>query len=49
MNQSRYTALLACGLLFTACENPISDDMNVARPESYTTVYTVNALSLIHI
>lgn len=44
MNQSRYTALLACGLLFTACENPISDDMNVARPESYTTVYTVNAV-----
>ena len=44
MNQSRYTALHACGLLFTACENPISDDMNVARPESYTTVYTVNAV-----
>lgn len=36
MNQSRYTALLACGLLFTACENPIFFFNDTATTEIYT-------------
>ena len=40
MKLTKYLAVLCCGTLFAACENPIQDDLNVDNPEN---------LSLIHI
>lgn len=40
-----YTAVLAGLLLLTSCENPIEENYNVENPDSYTLVYTINAVS----
>ena len=44
MKLTKYLAVLCCGTLFAACENPIQDDLNVDNPENYTRIYTVNAV-----
>lgn len=45
MKQTKYMAILLCGAFLAACENPVDNDLNVDNPDTYTSVYTINAVS----
>lgn len=44
MKTAKYVAWLGFAALLAACENPVDDDLNVDDPDTYTRVYTVNAI-----